>query len=330
MIFQFTLWGAMVILSWLLSVSRQHLVPVLLALLIYCSPSISFGILMLILLQVLAFVQASVGTRRENNGVTQKRFAVVMAGSMLAIFGHALGANGPGRTLGLVGLLLVIPNGVTGLFFSRFFERLTLRSYVGSVLIPAFATLEVLARWKSEIQGEIGDVWQVAVLLVGGVTVLVSGLMSLARLRIRPAIVFWTQSMVGFALISLASSDETLMRQALASLAVASITSVVLMSSAARMGKGHFTFSRVSTLGLPGLIGFVTLQSVGRILFELGIPWVGLGFLGFFMQAMVFVLCEPRTPLTALRSTMLRFWVVVAVQVATGCGMLWVMSGGLK
>ncbi|MBU6153060.1 MAG: hypothetical protein KGP28_02050 [Bdellovibrionales bacterium] len=304
--------------------------PVLLCLLIFCFTSISFGLLMLLLVQIFAFVQASVGMRRENNGVAQKRFAMVMAGGVIAIFGHALGSCWQGRILGLFGLLLLIPNGVTTLLFARFYERLTLRAFLGSVVIPAFAAIYILSRWKEEISGDLEEGWRYALLSVGSITVLVAGVMGLARLRVRSVMVFWSHSWIGFALLVLAAPSESLMSQALAAIATFAVSSVVLMTCALQLGKGHFVFSRVSSLGFPGLVGFMALYFMVKVLIELGLGWAALGFIGFIMQAITLVLCHPKTPQVSNRKARIRFWTVVAVQGVSGGGMLWFLMGGLK
>ncbi len=330
MIFEFTPWGTLISLGWLFCIPRELLVPVLISLMIFCSPSISVALLLLILLQVFSFIQASVGMRREYNGVAQKRFALVMAGGMTAIFGHALGPCWQGRALGLLGLLLLIPNGFTTFFFARFYERLTLKSYLGAVLIPAFAAIAILFRWKNEIRDDLGDGFKLAILCTGAASVLLAGAMGFARMRIRPLLVFWTQSWMGFAILALASKSDSLVSNLIATTAVFSMSSAMLLNYSTQINRGSFIFARMVALGMPGLIGFMALFFVVKVLFDLGLEWVVVGFLGFVIQAAAMILCKPRTPLLYNRKAKIRFWIVATVQAISGCGLLWITMGGSK
>jgi hypothetical protein len=330
MIFEFSPWGAFISLGWLLCVPRELLVPVLVSLMIFCSPSISVGLLLLLLLQIFSFVQASVGMRRENNGVAQKRFMIVMAGSMIAIFGHALGPCWQGSALGLSGLLLMIPNGFTTFFYARFYERLTLKSHLGAVVIPAFSAIAILFKWKNEIQHDLGDGFRFAILGVGALTVLLAGAMGFSRLRIRPVLVFWTQLWIGFAILALAATSDSLISNTIATIAVFSLSGARLISLASQMGRRPYVFARVAALGGPGLIGFMALFFVMKLLFELGLEWVVIGFVGFMVQAATLILCKPKTPLVSNRKAKIKFGILVAVQAISGCGLFWLAIGGSK
>jgi hypothetical protein len=330
MIFEFSPWGVLISFGWLLCVPRELLVPVLVSLMIFCSPSISVGLLLLVLLQIFSFVQSSVGMRRENNGVAQKRFMVVMAGAMIAIFGHAMGPCWQGRALGLLGLLLIIPNGFTTFFFARFYERLTLKSYLGAVVIPAFSAIAILFKWKNEIREDVGDGYGYAILGVGALTVLLAGAMGFSRLRIRPVLVFWTQLWIGFAVLALAATSDTLISNTIATIAVFSVSGALLMSLASQIGRGSYVFARVAALGGPGFIGFMALFFVMKVLFELGLEWVMIGFIGFMVQAVTLILCKPKTPMVSNRKARVRFWIVVGVQAIAGSGLSWLALGGPK
>ncbi len=327
---EFSIWGAIVAASWLFCVPRQLFVPVLISLLIFSSSSISFGLQLLLLLQVFSFAQASVGMRKENNGVAQKRFIVVFAGSMLALFGHAMGPSLQGGLFGLAGLLLVIPNGVTTFFLARFHERLTLKSYLGAVAIPAFSALHLLLKWRSGIQGNLGDFYKYALLGIGLFTVWLAGGMGFARLRIRSVLIYWTQAWIGFALMALAAPEDSKAAAAISAISVFAVTSAILLNYSVQMGRGYFVFARMAAVGLPGLVGFSALYMVVRILLDLGMEWFVAGFAGIMFQVATLILCRPRTPLTGNRKAKTGFALVVAVQVLSGGGLFWLASGGLK
>jgi hypothetical protein len=328
MIFEFSLLGALVSTCWLLSIPRQLAVPVLISLLIFSSPSLSLNLMILLLLQVFSFILASVGMRREINGVAQKRFTMVILGGMIAIFGQALGAGVPGSALGLIGILLMLPNGITTLFFARFYERLTLRSFLGSVLIPAFAALSILFRWRTGMREDLGDAWRFILLGVGGLTVVLSGAMGFSRLRIKAVLFFWAQTWIGFSIMVLASPSDEAVGFALAASAILTLTSLQLINASTQLGSRHYVFSRLASLGLPGMIGFSALYFVSRILFELGFEWLVAGFVGFMIQVVALILCQPRTPQNPKSGARISFAIVIAIQIIAGCGLFWLSKGG--
>lgn|GEM_PF-4053570 len=330
MTFAWSLFGGLISVGWLMCIPRLLLVPVLVSFLIFCSLEPATGLLLMLLLQVFSFVQASVGTRKANHGVVQKRFMMVLFGGMVALFGQALKGGALGSVLGIVGLLLMIPNGVSSFFLSRFYERLTLRAFMGAVLIPAFVALELLFKLKSGMPQDLSEVWRAAMLGTGVVTILSSGLMALLRLRFKSVVIFGSQVWIGISLLILASESSDRTELALAAVSIATLSSAVLLGHARQLGSKHYDFARLAALALPGTAGFAALHSCMGILMNMGVIWVCIAFLGFMLQVAALVLCKPQSPHLSNGRVRTGFWVAVVVQVAVGLGYFWVGTGGMK
>ncbi len=95
-------------------------------------------------------------------------------------------------------------------------------------------------------------------------------------------------------------------------------------------GSRKLYFCPDGSFGNAGSIGFMALFFAVKVLFDLGLEWVVVGFFGFMIQAAAMILCKPRTPLLYNRKAKIRFWIVVTVQAISGCGLLWITMGGSK
>jgi hypothetical protein len=329
MIFEFNPLGAMVAASWLLCVSRDSYVSVLIAFLVFCSKSVPASLLLLLLLQMVAFIQANFGTQRENSGITQKRFMMVLFGSLLSVFGSALGAELSGRLVIFLGLLLMIPNGVTTFVFARFYERLTLKSFVGSCLIPAFVAIDILLKVRVDLHESHGGIWDLGVMSIGGLTLLYLGLLSFSKARFKSLLIFWSQAWIGLALFLLASASP-LAPVAQASLSIFPVAMISLLSIAPQMGDRYYAFARAASLGMPGVIGFTALYFSYKMALEIGTLPLAVAFAGYFILAVTLVVGRPRAARVQSATMKVRFWLATAVQILSGLSLYWMGAGGMR
>lgn len=329
MIFEFNPLGAIVAASWLLCVSKESYVSVLIAFLVFCSKSVPASLLLLLLLQMVAFIQANFGTQRENSGITQKRFILVLFGALLSIFGSALGSEFAGRWVIFLGLLLMVPNGVTTFFFARFYERLTLKAFIGSCLIPAFVSIDILLKIRADLRETHGAVWDLGVMGLGGLTLLLLGLLSFSKVRFKSLLIFWSQAWLGLALFLLAS-DSGLAPVAQASLSIFPVAMVSLLSIAPQMGERYYAFARAASLGMPGVIGFTALYFSFQMALGIGALPLAVVFAGYFILAVTLVIGKPRAARVQSANLKFRFWLATAVQILSGISLYWMGAGGLK
>jgi hypothetical protein len=329
MIFEFNPLGAIVAVSWLLCVSKESYASVLIAFLVFCSRSVPASLLLLLLLQMVAFIQSNFGTQRENSGITQKRFMMVLFGALLSIFGSALGAEFTGRLLVFLGLLLMIPNGLTTFVFARFYEGLTLKSFIGACLIPAFVAIDILLKIRPDLRGAHGALWDLGVMGLGGITLIYLGLLSFSKVRFKSLLIFWSQAWLGLALFLLASDSE-IAPVAQASLSIFPVAMVSLLSIAPQMGERYYAFARAASLGMPGVIGFTALYFSYKMALGIGALPLAVVFAGYFILAVTLVIGRPRAARVQSATMRFRFWLATAVQILSGISLYWMGAGGMK
>jgi len=328
--FEFNPYGVIVAFSWLLVLPRASWVAAVIGLLVFSTKSLPVGLLLLLLMQVLAFIQSSLGTKRENSGISQKRQIMVFAGIFIALFGSALGADRMGHLWVFAGLMLVIPNAFTGFFLNRYYERLTLRAHSGAVLLPALAAIDLLLKIRGEVRSEYAPVWDLGVAVLGGTTLIHSSLLAFFRMRVRPVLIHWSGAWIGLAVFLLGVDSEPNSQLVFSGLAVAISASGSMLSLAAQLDSRHFAFARAAALGMPGLIGFSTLYLAVKMLLSAGLVEFGVLFSGYLFLALALIVCRPRAALLQSRPVRVRFWISVLVQLASGLGMLWMIAGGAR
>ncbi len=322
--------GILIAASWGLCVPVATLPQVVVAFLVFCSKSIPISILLLLLLQLIAFFNANMGTQRESSGTTQRRFVMVLVGGFLSVFGAALGAARAGHVLVFLGLLVMIPNGVTTFFFSRFYERLTLKAFVGSCLIPAFVAINILLKFRAEVRSEDAALWDFGVMGLGALTLIYSSALAFLRLRIKRVLIYWAQAWTGVALFLLAAESDQFSEVSFAALAVFSLSSVILLSLASQSGQRFYAFARIASLGMPGLISFAAIFFTMKMAWAMGGIGLGIIFAGYLLLAMTLISCGPGAGESNYRGVRVKFWIVTAVQALSGCGLFWMSSGVLK
>lgn len=329
MIFEFSPVGAIVAASWFLSVSRGSWVSVSIAFLIFCSKSVPASLLLFLLLQMAAFLQATMGTPRANSGITQKRHGLVLFGVLLSVFGAALGTGSEGGLLVFLGLLLAIPSAPVLFLFGRLHERQTLRSFVGSCLVPGFVALDILLKIRPDLREGNAVIWDLTVMGLGGFTLIHAGMLSFLKTSLKSRLVYGSQAWLGLGLF-LSASDSPLAPFAQAGLAILSVAMVALWSAAHHLGARHHAFARVACLGAPGLISFTALLFSFQMALGLGVLPLLVVFLGSFIQALAFVIAKPQETPSLQAGIRYRFWITTAVQVLSGVGLYWMGSGGVR
>jgi hypothetical protein len=330
MIFELSITGLAVALSWGLSVSVWGILGGILAFLVFCSKSVPASLLLLFAIQILGFIRMCSGTHRDHHGLTLKWFCWVLMGWFIALFGSALGETPAGHGMLLAGLLMMIPNAATLFFFGEYFEKQTLRTFVDSILIPAFVAIEILLRVKAGVKSEFGSSIEIGLQILGGATLILSALVAFLRQRIKPLLTHWSLAWVGAALFLVPFDSETLSPIVFSAISILSVTSVSLLGLSAQLGPRHFAFSKLMASGLPGAVGFAALSFALKVALAAN-PLMTLPlFLGQLLLMMALVSCKPWEYATPVSSVAIRFWMVTAVQVISGCGLCWYSLGGLK
>ncbi len=330
MIFEWSIPGLAVAASWALSVSDAAVVQAALGFLVFSSTSVSASLLLLLAIQILAFIRLCTGTRRERQTIALRWFSLVLFGMFLALFGSAVGDNSEGRGMLIAGLLLMVPNGVTAFFFGDFLERQTLKSYLGSVLIPAFVAIDILLKIKGQAKSDFGQVFEWGLMILGGSTLIFSSLLAFLRLGIRAVLIHWSQAWIGLALFLLPFDFESISPVAIPAIAIFAVSSVSLLGLAAQLGQRPFAFARAAAFGLPGLIGFVAIDAAIRIPLSAD-PWFAVPvFAGQLLLIMTMLSCKTWPVSSPDRRIWVRFWTITAVQIAAGCALYWLAQGGVR
>jgi hypothetical protein len=325
---EFSLPAALVALSWLpcLPVGGWLAVPIAAA--VFFSRSVPVSLLFLMTLQVIAFLQSTRGSRRAEHALVQKRYLVSMAGLFIAVFGASLGEHAFSKWIVFGGLLISIPTGAHQFFFSRFYERQTLAAFLGSVIIPGLAGIEILLKIRPEMKAESGQVWDVVLSVIGIFTYLYSSLMGALRLRMKASVIHMTLAQMGLALFILVIDQDPLGRNTLWSISVASVGGAALLSLGDQMGPRLGAFSRVAALALPGLAGFTAYFFAMKMAGSMNPAWIAVLLVGYILQAVTLVVVRGYPAAEPRGIARVRFWCVILVQVAAGIGFF--LIGGLK
>jgi hypothetical protein len=325
---EFSLPSALVALSWLPCLPPASWLSVPFAAAIFFSRSVPVSLLFLLTLQMIGFLQSTRGSRRADHPIVQKHHFISIAGIFVAIFGASLGEHPQATLLIFSGLLLSIPTGAHLFFFSRLYERQTLASFLGSVIIPALSGIEILLKIRSEMKAENGQLWDVALSFVGLFTYLYGSLMSTLRLRMKSSIMHLALAQLGLALFILVIDQDVLGRTTLWALSVAAIGGAALLSLGDQMGERFSAFSRVAVVALPGMAGFTAYFFSMKMAISMNPVWIAALLAGFLLQVVTLV-ALPGYGLSAPgRTTRIRFLLVVLVQAAAGVGFF--LLGGAK
>jgi hypothetical protein len=330
MIFELSVTGLAVALSWALSISIGGALEVLLGLFVFFSNSIPASLLILFAIQILGFIRMCSGTRRNLHALTLKWFFWILAGWVIALLGSAQGESPAGHGMLLLGLLMMIPNAVTLFFFGEYFERQTLRTFVDSVLIPAFVSIDILLKVKSGLRAEFGAGFEIGLQVLGGATLIFSALVAFLRQRIKPVLAHWSLAWVGAAVFLAPLDSELLSPIVFSAIAIFSVTSVSLLGLSAQLGERYFAFAKLMASGLPGTIGFAALYFALKVVLGVNALVAVPLFFGQLLLVMTLVSCKPWEMATPTRALAVRFWVITAVQVISGCGLCWYGLGGLR
>jgi hypothetical protein len=330
MIFEWSIPGLAVAASWALSVSGASVAQAILGFFVFSSTSVSASLLLLVAIQILAFVRICTGTRRERQPIALRWFSLVLFGGFLALIGSAVGEVPEGRALVIAGLLLMVPNVVTTFFFGEFLERQTIKSYLGSVLIPAFVAIDILLKIKAPAKADFGQVFEGGLMALGGATLIFSSLLAFLRLGIRSVLIHWSQAWIGLALFLLPFEFEAVSPVAIPAIAIFAVSSLSLLGLGAQLGQRPFAFARAVALGLPGFIGFLSLDAAIRIPLSAD-PWFAVPvFVGQLLLIMTMVSCKTWQVSSPDRRLMVRFWIITGVQLAAGCGLHWLGRGVIQ
>jgi hypothetical protein len=325
---EFSLPSALVALSWLPCLPPASWLSVPFAAAIFFSKSVPVSLLFLLTLQVIGFLQSTRGSRRADHPLVQKHHFISVAGIFLAIFGASLGDHPQAKILIFGGLILTIPTGAHLFFFSRFYERQTLASFLGSVIIPALSGIEILLKIRAEMKAESGQLWDVGLSVVGLFTYLYGSLMAVLRLRMKSSIIHLALAQIGLALFILVIDHETLGRTTLWALSVAAIGGAALLSLGDQMGERFGAFSRVAVVALPGMAGFTAYFYSMKMAISMNPVWIAALLAGYLLQVITLVAIPGYGFSSPERITRIRFWMVVLVQVAAGVGFF--LLGGVK
>lgn len=325
---EFSLPSALVALSWLPCLPPSTWLAVPFAAAIFFSKSVPVSLLFLLTLQVIGFLQSTRGSRRVDHPLVQKHHFIAMAGIFLAVFGASLGDHAQSKTLIFIGLILSIPTGAHLFFFSRFYERQTLSSFLGSVIIPALSGIEILLKIRGDMKSESGQLWDVALSVVGLFTYLYGSLMSVLRLRMKSSIMHLALAQLGLALFILVIEHDTLGRTTLWALSVATIGGAALLSLGEQMGDRFGAFSRVAVVALPGMAGFTAYFYSMKMAISMNPVWIGALLAGYLLQVVTLVAIPGYGFSNPERNTQIRFYLVVLVQAAAGVGFF--LLGGVK
>ena len=328
--FEFNFFGAMIALSWALMLSVDSLFTIVIAMLVFFARSIPVDLLFLLSINLIAFIQATLGGQKSSSAGTQKRFCLVLLGLFSALFGVSLG-NVPGSLLfTFFGLLVLIPNGLTTIFFNRHYERMTLKAYLQSVLLPAFVALDILLKVKPEMRVDYSQVWDVSLTALGLFTFLYSSLLALVKSRLKPVLIYLSQALIGLALFLFVVDSASLNREALTAISIGGVSAAILFNLASQLGQRHVSFVKVALLGLPGLIWFTIYFFALKMTMSLSVFWLLVLVLGYLLQAITLISKDFEVSSQSNKGIQLRFWITVVIQVFSGVGLYWFEVGGVR
>jgi hypothetical protein len=163
---------------------------------------------------------------------------------------------------------------------------------------------------------------------VGLATYLHSSLMAALRLRMKSSIIHLSLAQIGLALFILVIDHETLGRTTLSALSASAVGAAALLSLSEQMGGRFSAFSRVAVFALPGMAGFTAYFFSLKMAISMNPAWLSALLAGYFLQVVTLVSFRGYGMVEPLRSTRIRFWLVVLVQIVAGVGFF--MMGGAK
>lgn len=321
--------GAVIALSWAFSLSPDAFLSIVIALLVFWSRSVPVSLLLLLSLNLVAFIQATLGGKKSGSGYTQKRYAITFLGIFTALFGSSLTGMSVSYPLIFFGLLLALSSGFTLLFFNRHYEQLTLKAYISSSLIPSLVAINILLKIKTEMKADYSQVWDISLLVLGLFTFVYSSLLAASKERLKPVLIYLSQTWVGLLLFLSVIDYENMNLIAFASISVFTVTSLVMLNCAWQLGDRYYSFAKMSFLGLPGLVGLTALYFAIRMTIGMNISWLlVLGF-GYILNAITLIRSRPGV-VRPDRKINFRFWIVTAVQIASGVGLYLMERGGVR
>lgn len=324
---QVTLIGFIIAVSWALALSLDSLFSICIAALVLFSQSVPVCLLLLLSINLIAFIQASLGGKKTGTGHAQRRFGVVFFGVFCGLTGSALPHQSWSYALVFFGLLLTVSNSLSSFFFYSHFESLSLKASLQSVVIPSFVAMDILLKVRTEIKADNTQLWDIPLLLLGLSTFLIASVLALSKKRIRVMLLYLALSWIGALLFLLVIDAGPLSDLAYASCALMSVTTVVLLDLASRLGDRHFAFAKIISLGLPGGVGFAAIYFALKIAIGLNVVWLVVLGIGFAIQSIT-LLSAKALPAEASRNTRFRFWLLVLVQFCAGFTLFWMDNKG--
>jgi hypothetical protein len=326
---EFTLLGAVVVVSWMLALSLDSVFGVLIAALVFFSKSIPVNILFLISLNIVAFIQSTLGGRKNASGRTQKRFGVLLLGGFAALLGSAIPNPSWSYPLLFFGLLLTVANAASSFFFYAQYESLSLRAFLQSIALPSLVAINVLFKIKSGMKAEFSQLWDVTLLILGLSTFLLSSMLAMAKRRLKSEFIYLSLSWIGLLLYLLVIDGSELADAGFAATAISAVVTVSCLDLAAKLGARYFSFAKIVALGLPGSITFAALMIALKMTAGLNLLWfIALG-IGFVLQSVAIIGARPNVvgPSAKLK---IRFWLAMLAQFASGIAIFWLNRGAFK
>lgn len=330
MIFEFSLLGAAIGLSWALSVPLSGMLIVALGVVLFFSKSIPVNILILLTVQFLALMHAILGSKKVGNAGTEKRYIVGIFGLFLALFGASMEAYSWSILAIFFGILFYLSNGITLFFFNRHYDRLTLSSYLQSSLIPGLIALDILLKIKPEVKLEYSQLWDITLIGLGLFGCIHSSVLALTQKRLRHILMHLAQSWLGIGLFLLMFDSESRERLALSAISIGVVSNLVLLNYAYQLGRQYWAFAKAALIGFPGLISFMMILLSFKMTIGLNVLWL-LPLVGTLaLQAITLVRMRCSTVINQSNQIKIKFWISVIVQMASGVGIYWIEMGGLK
>lgn len=326
---EFSALGALVIGSWALTLSADTIFVVILAALVFFSRSVPVSLLFLLSLNLVAFIQASLGGKKSESGRTQKRYGMVFLGNFCALIGSALPNAQWSYPLIFFGLLLTVANSVSSFLFYAHYESLSLKAYLQSVMIPSFVAVNILLKIKEGLKAENAEMWDLVLLGLGLSTYVFSSLLALSKRRVKAVLLYLSQTWLGLLLFLLVMDAEKNSSEAFAAIAISSLSSIALLSYASKLGGRYFSFSKVVAIALPGAVGFTALYIALKLTIAYNGIWLAVIAAGYAIQAVTLIGARP-VPVLATLQIKIRFWITCGVQFATGIFLFWLNRGGLQ
>jgi hypothetical protein len=327
--FEFDIFMAVVALAWCCMLPLDSLLSIIIAALVFFSQSIPISILFLLSLNLLALIQATLGGKKSLSGKTQKRYFVVFFGNLCALIGSTLTDSPVSYPLIFFGMLLTMSNAFSSAVFYAHLESLSLKSYLQSVMIPSLVAIDILLKVKSGVKADYGQLWDITLMVLGISTLVVSSLLALSKRRVKSLLIYFSHSWLGLLLFLLVIDAGPVSWSTLASVAIASVGSVMLLDIASKLGGRYFSFAKIVALGFPGTAVFAAIYFALKLTISLNIAWLALLGVCYLISAAALIGARPG-PVDSSARIQLRFWFITLTQFATGIFVLSMDKGFLK